>query len=69
MSGECRSAVLQAGSPYPQAYSAQADSQQPFGRAPVQDIQGTSSTGPPPPRLKGKAHASALPDNAQVDLL
>lgn len=61
--------MLQAGSPYPKAYSPNTDGQQPFGRAPVQDIQGTSSTGPPPLHSKGKAHASAFPDNAQVDLL
>ena len=68
-SEECHLCLLQAGSPYPKAYSPHADGQQPFGRAPVQDIQGPSSTGPPPPRNKGKAHASALPDNAQVHLL
>ena len=58
--------ALQEGSPYPKAYSPKVQNpQQPFGRAPVQELTGT---GPPPPRAKGKEPARALPDPAQVPL-
>ena len=57
---------MQEGSPYPKAYSPKLqNAQQPFGRAPVQEINGT---GLPPPRAKGKEPARALPDLAEVPL-
>ncbi|CAK0786860.1 hypothetical protein CVIRNUC_010074 [Coccomyxa viridis] len=55
------------GSPYPKAYSPKVQNpQQPFGRAPVQELTGT---GPPPPRAKGKEPARALPDPAQEHVI